>query len=138
MCKAALIALGLMALRPLSVAAQEPPPPPGPPPAEAPSPPPGGPAAMHPGMMHPHGPMGMTELGPVIRLRYGGLALSLSCSPRDDASACADAALKVIDRLRQVPPGEGGQDQGDADHDHDQGDTGDGDNDHGGDNSDDQ
>jgi len=87
-------------------------------------------------MMHPHGPMGMTEIGPVIRLRYGGLALSLSCSPRDDASACADAALKVIDRLRQVPPGEGGQDQGDADHDH--GDSGDGDNDHGGDNSDDQ
>jgi hypothetical protein len=131
-----LIALGLLALRPLAAGAQEPPAPPGPPPAEVPPPPPGGPgeAPMHPGMMHPHGPMGMMALGPVIRLRYGGLALSLRCSPRDDASACADAALKVIDRLRQMPAGEGGQDQGDAEHGHDNNDTGDGngDNDRGG------
>ena len=83
--------------------------------------------------------MGMMGLGPAIRLRYGDLALSLRCSPRDDAAACADAALKVIDRLRQTPPGEGGQ--GGAEREDEHGDASNGENDHSsddGDNGDDQ
>jgi hypothetical protein len=83
--------------------------------AEAPPPmmPPG---MMHPGMMHPHGgpPMGMMGMGPSIRLRYGDLALSVHCGVRDDASACADTALRVIDRLLQASPEQG--DRGSAEH----------------------
>ena len=59
---------------------------------------PAGPAPVVRPERPPLGDMGSAN-APSVHLRYGDLDLDIQCSTRDDAKACADAAVAIVDHL---------------------------------------
>ena len=65
----------------------------------------GGPRGRRPGPPPPRGEAEQPRLSPAIHLRRGELVLDLDCSVRDSIQECAEAALRLIERLdRPAPP----------------------------------
>jgi hypothetical protein len=64
-----------------------------------------GPRGRRPGPPPPRGEAEQPRLSPAIHLRRGELVLDLDCSVRDSIQECAEAALRLVDRLdRPAPP----------------------------------